>query len=276
MGIEKRVATHYARPNLEHAIMEALKASGRDEAAPLTPADLAAADEFHLGWRAATLELGRDLGLGPGMRVLDIGSGIGGPARTFAETHGCAVVGVDLTPEFVTAAEGLTRRCGLAGLVSFRLASALALPFPDAGFDAATLIHVGMNIEDKARLFTEARRTLKAGARFGVYDVMRAGEGEITYPVPWAASPQTSFVDSPGGYRRLLTEAGFAIESEIDRAALAIEHGRRMREKVEREGIPPLGLHILMGPATPERLGNVMAALHAGIIAPVQMIARAA
>ena len=133
------------------------------------------------------------------MHLLDVGSGIGGPARTFADAFGCRVTGVDLTEEFVEAANALTRRCGLSDRVSFRQASALALPFADASFDAATLIHVGMNIEDKAGLFAEVRRVLKPDARFGVYDIMRVAEGEIPYPMPWAATAGDELRRAAGG-----------------------------------------------------------------------------
>ncbi|MGK9169184.1 methyltransferase domain-containing protein [Inquilinus limosus] len=274
METEQAVARHYGRSGIEQAVIEALRASGKD-VDRLVPGDLSGADEFHLGWYAATAELAQDLGLGPDLHVLEVGCGIGGPARHFAAAHGCRVTGIDLTAEFIEAAEALTRRCGLAGLVSFRQGSALATPFPDAGFDAATLIHVGMNIADKAALFAEVRRVLKPGGRFGVYDVMRAGQGDLRYPMPWAATTETSFVEPPETYRRLLGEAGFAIEAEHDRSALALTLGREMRERVAIQGAPPLGLHILMGPATPERMGNVMAALECGLIAPMEMGARA-
>ncbi len=274
MTIEQQVADHYGRRGLESAILEALAKSGKDPE-HLTPLDLAGADEFHLGWRPATVELARDLELAAGDHVLDIGSGIGGPARYVAEAHGCKVTGIDLTDDFVQTANGLTRRCGLSDKVDFRQASALALPFDDASFDAATLIHVGMNIADKAGLFAEARRVLKAGGRFGIYDIMRLGEGDIPYPMPWAETAATSFVEDPGTYRELLSGSGFAIYDQKDRTELALSLARDMRDRVARDGPPPLGLHLLMGPATPQRLGNVMSAVQGGILGPVQILARA-
>lgn len=275
MSVEQEVARHYTHGALERTILDALAASGKD-VDRLSAADLSAADEFHLGWRAVTLELAKDLGLGPGMHLLDVGSGIGGPARTFAETTGCRVTGIDLTPEFVEVANALTRRCGLADRVSFREASALSLPFGEAEFDAATMIHVGMNVEDKATLFAQVRRVLKPGARFAVYDVVRAAEGDLPYPMPWAETPATSFVESADVYGRKLAAAGFALEAEVDRSTLVIALGREMRERAERQGVPPLGLHVLMGPASRQRLVNVMAALGTGIIAPVEFVVRAA
>lgn len=274
MEAEQQVARHYGRSGIEQAFLDALRAAGKDPD-HLSPADLSGADEFHLGGPAATATLAADLGLGPDLNLLDIGCGVGGPARHLAAAPGCRVTGIDLTAEFVEAAEGLTRRCGLSGRVSFRQGSALAMPFPDGGFDAATLLHVGMNIADKAALFAEVRRVLKPGARFGVYDVMRVGEGDLPYPMPWAAAPETSFVATPETYRRLLQEAGFTVEAEHDRSALALRLTREARERTAARGPSPLGPQLLMGPTAPQRVANVMAAVERGLIAPVEMVARA-
>jgi ubiquinone/menaquinone biosynthesis C-methylase UbiE len=275
MTTEQRVASHYTHGGLRQAIFDALRSMGKDTDR-LSTADLVAADEFHLGWRAATAMLAKDLALKRGLHVLDVGSGIGGPARFFAEAHGCRVTGIDLTEEFVAVAAELTRRCGLGDLVSFRQGSALDLPFDAGAFDGATLIHVGMNIADKARLFRNVRRVLKPGALFGVYDVMRAADGDLPYPMPWAQTTETSFVEIPETYRRLLRDAGFAIEREDNRREFALKLAGEMREKAATQGAPPLGLPALLGPAWRERFANVMSTLERGTIAPVQMIARAA
>lgn len=274
MNTEQQVAQHYGRGGLEQAILNALRESGKDPER-IAPADLSAADEFHFGWGAQTVAFAEELNLSPDMYLLDIGAGIGGPARYFAEHYGCRVVGIDITDEFVQVANALTQRCRLDHLVSFQHGSALAMPFANATFDCATLIHVGMNIADKSKLFGEIRRVLKVGGRLGVYDIMRVGEEEIPYPMPWAATAETSFVESPETYRQLLKDKQFEIEKERSRADFSLELGRQMHQRTEREGVPPLGLHLLMGPPTPERLGNAMKALEQGIIAPIEMIGRA-
>jgi SAM-dependent methyltransferase len=274
MDTEKQVAAHYTHGALEQAILDALAGSGKD-IEQLTTADLAGVDEFHLGWRPATLALAEDLGFSSGMHVLDVGSGIGGPARTFAETVGCRVTGFDLTEEFVAVANALTQRVGLAGRAAFRAASALCLPVPDASFDGAMMIHVGMNIEDKPRLFAEVRRALKPGALFGVYDVMRTDAAPIPYPTPWADTEATSFVEPLDTYRRLLAAAGFAIEREANRRDLALRLLAEMRAAVAEGRAPPLGLHTLMGPSFKERMANVTAALTSGTLSPVAVVARA-
>lgn len=280
MDIEGAVASHYTQGSLERTLFSALEAAGKDPDRLVT-GDLAGIDEFHLGWAAATEELAEDLGFTHAMHVLDVGSGIGGPARHLAEALGCSVTGIDLTAEFVAVAEAVTRRCHLSGRVSFVQGSALALPFEAASFDGATLFHVGMNIADKDSLFREIRRVLKPGARFGVYDIMHQGQthnglGELPFPMPWAMSSATSFVEPPSRYRQALAQAGFSLELERSHRDLALKLGREMREKVARDGPSPLGPQVLMGENAPLRIGNVMSALADGLIAPIEMIARAA
>ncbi len=149
------------------------------------------------------------------------------------------------------------------------------MPFEDAAFDAATLIHVGMNIKDKATLFAEAHRVLKKGGTFIVYDVMRMADAALPCPMPWAQSIETSFVETPEAYRTLLREAGFTTGAETNRREFCLKLAQEKREKAEKEGPPILGLQVLMGPAAKERLGNVFAALGAGTIAPVEIDCRA-
>jgi SAM-dependent methyltransferase len=270
MTVEAQVAKHYTHGSLEQALFDALRKAGKNPDA-LQPDDLAGVDEFHFGWRAVTVELAKSLKLKPQSHLLDIGSGIGGPARYFANAFGCKVTGVDLTPEFVEVATSLTRRCGLDDRVSFRQGSALALPFEDARFDAATLIHVGMNIADKTKLFAEAHRVLKKGGTFLVYDIMRMANAAIPYPMPWSQVAETSFVETPEAYRTKLREAGFTVGAETNRRDFCMAVAREMREKAEKGGPPPVNLSVLMGAEGKPRLDNVFATLEAGTIAPVQI-----
>lgn len=274
MSAGDEVARHYAHGNLEAAILEGLRALGRDPDR-LQPDDLQPIDEFHMGGRAATAELADRLDLAAGMRLLDIGSGLGGAARFFAG-RGCRVDGIDVTPDYVAVATALTRRVGLDERVSFHPGSATDLPFPAATFDRATLLHVGMNIAEKARLCAEAARVLKPGGLFGIYDVMRVSPGEIAYPVAWAAGPETSFVTAPAAYREALQSAGFVLLEEHDRRALALEVFRRFQARMNERGLPPLGLHLLMGADAAVKVANMSAALERGLIAPLMMIARRA
>lgn len=233
--IEQEVARHYTHGTLEAAIAGGLKALGREDDS-VTIDDLAAIDEFHMGGRAATVDLTDQLKLDRGASVLDIGSGLGGTARFLASRYGCRVAGVDLTPEYVAVAERLTTLVGLAGQVQFKQGSALHLPFPDGTFDTAVMLHVGMNIPDKEKLCAEAARVLKVGGTFAVYDVMQAGPGPVDFPMPWADTSTTSFVEKPETYRAALTVAGFEIVAERDRREMALRFFLGMKERLAAEG----------------------------------------
>lgn len=274
MTIEQELIAHYRHGALEDALLKAVAAAGKDLNA-LTADDLAPADEFHVGGRPATIDLAGALAPKAGMHLLDIGAGLGGPSRYFAQTFGCRVSGVDLSEEYVAVARSLSRRVGLDGLVDYWQASALDLPFADASFDAAYMQHVGMNIADKPRLFDEVHRVLRPGGSFGIYDIMCTGEAPLKFPLPWASGAETSFIEAPADYRALLGTAGFEIVKERDWAPFALEFYRKIRSKAAAGGGPPaLSLHVIIGPTAPQRIGNMVALLEQGTIAPIEMICR--
>lgn len=272
-GIEEGVARHYSAYDVLPRIRAGLQAMGLDPD-HIQPGDLKQVDEFHIGGAQATESLLAELDFKPGMQVLDIGCGVGGPARMMALKTGANVTGVDLTPAFVEAASTLSAMAGMADKVSFKVGSATALPFLDASFDAATLLHVGMNIPDKQGLFREACRVLRPGAVFAAYEVMRVSGGALSFPVPWAEREEFSALAEPEAYRKAATAAGFELVAEKDRSAVALDFFDRVRAQAESAAPSPLGLHLLMGPTVGVKTGNMIAALKAGTIAPIQMIFR--
>ena len=274
MEIEQTVARHYAHGSLERAILEALAAAGKDVNL-LSPSDLAPVDEFHIGGRPATIAFAGQFCVHRGMRLLDVGCGLGGTARYFAREHGCHVTGIDLSDEYVAVANALAARVGLGDLVSCQQGSALALPFTPGSFDAAYLLHVGMNIENKSGLFAQIRRVLAPSGILGIYDVMRLGAGGLSYPVPWASSPEASFVADAPTYRRLLEAAGFEVLKERNRRDFALEIFGQMRARSASGRPAPLGLHIVMGDNAAQKVANMMNDIDRGLIAPTEMICRA-
>ncbi len=274
MSTEAAIVGHYGRGQLEELILGAVAREGKDPE-NLTAGDLAAVDEFHVGGLEATQELAKQMELRAGLRLLDVGSGIGGPARYFAAEHGCRVTGIDLTEEFVRVARSLTRRTKLDGLAEFRQGSALELPFAPETFDRAYMIHVGMNVADKAGIFREVRRVLKLAGRFTIFDILRTGDGPIRYPVPWAMSEETSFVAMAKDYGAALENAGFRIAQERGRGPFAIEFTERMMARMAQGGPPALGLHLLMGEKTPIMVRNILAMMKEGVLEPVELHARA-
>jgi SAM-dependent methyltransferase len=272
MDDETGIADHYSNGTLLAAIERGLETMG------VTPETvsvdhLGPVDEFHIGGRAATAELCEHLGATSESELLDIGCGIGGTARFIASTIGCHVTGIDLTAEYIEVARTLTDWTSLGDRVDFELGSALDMPFADESFDGATQIHVGMNIADKAALFREIHRVLRPGSTFALYDIMKMSDGDVDFPVPWATDASTSFVTDLSTHRRELEAAGFDVRMERDRRGLAIEFFKAIGEKTASAGgPPPLGLHVIFGSDAPEKVANMVAAVTAGMLAPVEVI----
>jgi ubiquinone/menaquinone biosynthesis C-methylase UbiE len=275
MEIEQAVARHYAHGSLEETILSALAAAGKD-VNRLSPKDLAPVDEFHIGGRQATIAFAQQFGPQAGMRLLDIGCGLGGAARYFASEHGCQVTGIDLSAEYVSVANALALRVGLADRVSCQWGSALALPFAPGSFDGAYMFHVGMNIEDKSGLFREVRRVLTARGVFGIYDVMRLAAGDLHYPVPWTSSSEASFIADAESYRRMLVAEGFEVLNERNRRDFALDLFAQMRARGAAGAPAPLGLHIVMGANAGQKVKNMSADITTGLIAPIELICRLA
>jgi sarcosine/dimethylglycine N-methyltransferase len=246
------VRDHYRATGLTERLKTALAALGPEDQ-QLTPQQLAALDQFHTRGLAATAELGKLAGITAGTSVLDVGSGVGGPARFLAATYGCRVTGVDLSEPFVDAARYLTERTGQSGRVSFEIASALELPFDGGRFDVALLQHVAMNIDDRARLYREIRRVLKLGGRFATFDVV-LNSGEPHYPLPWARTPATSFLLTAAATREVIEPAGFRTLAWRDDT----EAAKTWIAALRASGPPPSpNLGVVMGPDFAELSANL-------------------
>lgn len=237
------VRDHYNAIGLTERLKTAL-ATLDGERRPLTPEQLGTLDQFHTRGLAATAELCELAGIAPEMTVLDVGSGVGGPARFVAAAHGCRVTGVDLSEPFVDAARYLTELTGQREQVSFQTASALDLPFGAGEFDVVLLQHVAMNIADRTRLYREMRRVLKTGGKFAIFDVVLTG-GDPHYPLPWARTPATSFLLTSGATREVIEPAGFRARTWHDDT----EASKAWFAQLRASGPPPLlNLGLVMGP----------------------------
>ena len=268
--LDRSVDDHYGGGDLAAKILEALHAAGKDRDA-LTIEDLAPIDQLHARGKRATLELARLAGITPGMRVLDVGGGLGGPARTLASEYGCTVEVLDITEEFCRAGEMLTARTGLADLVSFRHGSALEMPYPDAGFDVAWAQHSSMNIADKERLYAEIRRVLRPGGRLAMHEILAGEVSPIHFPVPWAREPRISFLRPPEETYALLKDTGFEELAWIDESASATEWFQQ-RLAVTPGGPRPLGPHLVLGDDFGEMFRNQVRNLQERRISIVQAV----
>ena len=258
------IERNYGRSGLIERTLAALNAAGLDPKA-LDRNDLQPLDEFHIRGRAATRDLAALAGLSEGASVVDVGCGVGGPARTLAAEFGCRVTGVDLMAEYCELAEMLTAGTGLSDRVTVRQGSALEMPFDDGAFDAAWMQHVSMNIEDKPRLYREIRRVLRVGGVLALNEVFAGPAGPRRYPVPWAADAGIDFLVSQEEARSAITAAGMREVQWTDLTAKSTEWFRNMLA-ARRSGPPPaLGLHLLVDDF-PTRAANVLRNLEEGRI----------
>jgi len=240
--MSESVQQHYSSGTLQERVLAAIREAGHDpdhlDAEALTPAE-----EFHTFGRPATIALAEAAAITAADQVIDVGSGLGGPARFLARTYGCHVLGIDLTQELCDVATDLTRRVGQADRVELRQGNALALPVNSGTFDVAWTQHVSMNIGDKAGLFSELRRVLRPGGRLAFFDILAGSESPIHFPVPWSDDPTNSFLASSDQTRSLLGDAGFEVRVWEDLTTEATAFYASLA------GVPspnPLGLHLLI------------------------------
>lgn len=270
-GLDQEIVAHYGAGSIYDRILDGLERAGLS-VDTLTAAELKPVDEFHIGAFEATRALLDQVVISAGDRVLDIGSGIGGTARFVRASTGAEVTGIDLTPDFVETARKLSAMVGDDS--SFQIGSALDMPFEAGHFDVAMLLHVGMNIADKPAMFAEAFRVLKPGGTFAVYDIMAVTDEPLDFPLPWAATAETSYLATPAEYRAAAAAAGFQVAPTRDRGDFARDFFARVAAQMAETGPPPFGVALTMGDKAPEMVANMVANLKAGRYAPVEMLCR--
>src|SRR6202008_3150890 len=263
--IQNQYSTGLSRDNIEQALISA----GKD-LARLAPADLGLLEDFHTMGRFAPAQLVDLAQITGATRVLDAGSGVGGTARFVADRYGCPVTAVDLTDEYCETNRWLNRLVGLDGRISVRQADVTELPFADGTFDVVISQHVQMNVADKARLYSEARRVLADGGRLALWDITIGGNGELDYPVPWADQPARSHLVTPDELRAVVESAGFAVEHWND----LTDQAAALMQAVLAQPDGPLGLHAFVTDFK-RKAENLTHALADGRLRAIQAVARA-
>jgi SAM-dependent methyltransferase len=254
-GYAAAVSAHYTAGDLGVQILASLRAAGKDPDV-LRVEDLAQIDQLHSGGAPATRALIRRARLQPGMRVLDIGGGLGGPARLIAHEAACAVTVLDLSEEACRVGEMLTGRVGLADRVTFRHGSALDLPFPEGAFDRVWTQHATMNIAEKERLYREIHRVLRPGGRLAMHEIMAGPVQPLHFPVPWARDGSISFLRPSAEIRALLTAIGFCEEAWVDEREAALANAQAAAGPPP-PGSPVTAARLMLGPRLPEMVRNV-------------------
>ncbi|MEO6064631.1 MAG: methyltransferase domain-containing protein [Lysobacterales bacterium] len=274
MTTDGDVSKHYSRGSLLDRLKAAL---AEDEVDPNQSSieSLAPYDQFHGRGLEATEEIATRLEIGTHDRILDIGSGLGGPARYFAHRFGCQVTGIDLTAEFCDVARELTRWLGLERKVKFELGNALAMPFTDGSFDGAYSMNVSMNIADKKGFYREIYRVLKPGSWLMLSELAQGIGGDLDYPTPWANSAHTSFLSTPEETRSGLEEAGFDVVQLHSTLEQALAFGARSRALVERGEKPPQrAVMLIHGAMASQAIANTARGLAEARIIPIEVMGR--
>ncbi|HUF82296.1 MAG TPA: methyltransferase domain-containing protein [Burkholderiales bacterium] len=274
MNTGREISRHYSQGNLLSRLNAALRDDGVDPEHPSIEA-LAPYDQFHGRGLEATREIAGLMQAGPSDHILDIGSGIGGPARYFASRFGCRVTGVDLTPEFCDVAGHLTRLLHLEERVRFELGDALAMPFTDGMFNGAYSMNVSMNIADKRAFYRGIHRVLTPGAWLVLSEIAKGEGPDLDYPTAWASSAATSFLSTPEDTRRGLLETGFDVIRSDSTLEAARAFGARSRAMVARGEKPPhRAVMLIHGDVAPQAMANTSRGLSEARIVPIEVLAR--
>ena len=271
---QSKVAEHYTTSGLLARLEAALRADGADPAHPTIEA-LAPYDQFHGRGLEATEDMATLVRMRPTDHLLDVGSGLGGPARWLASRFGCRITGIDLTPEFCAIAEHVTRLVDLDARVHFHVGDALATPFDDGTFDGAYSMNVSMNIADKSRLYREICRVLKSSGWLVLSEIARSEGGDVLYPTPWAATAAQSFLSTVDETRKGLRDAGFEVEQVTNDLQRALDFGARSRALVERGEKPPhRAVALIHGDVAGAMAANVARGYKDGSLVPIKIVAR--
>lgn len=261
------VGQHYGSGQLENRVLQALQNAGIDTQS-VSWADLAPLDQFHVRGLAATKEMAEALDPRAGATVLDIGCGLGGAARFLTANYGCRVTAIDLNKPFLDIARLLTEMTALD--VTYAVMDALNLTFEDNSFDYVWTQHMVMNIRERTGFYANVHRVLKPGGRFGMYDVTAGDKGPLAFPVPWARTPDISFLLTQRDTRQALRHAGFGEVSWVDKTASGIEwFDEQQAARTTRGTQTSLGLHLVMGPeflTMADNLGRNLKEGRAGLI----------
>ena len=262
--ISSRVENHYTKSKLFEEIVEKLRGQGIN-ITNLTRSDISAVDELHVGGAEASRALVSGLKI-HNSAVIDVGCGLGGPSRMLADEFNCRVTGIDITPEFIRTARQLSDLVGLHERTEYLVGDALDLPFENGYFDIAWTEHVQMNIENKSRFYGEISRVLRDGGLFIYYDIFRKGDGELKYPLPWANDPSISFLTTTESVHEILTGLGLKKLQTTDFTSRGIDFFNEVFENISQNGMPVLGLNLILGEQTGLKMNNLMNALQENVL----------
>lgn len=265
----ENTTAQYAVGGVRDRIDTALRQAGTDFGA-LTAADFVTFEDFHSLGRVGTTSLLAAAQTASADHVLDAGSGIGGTARLLAAEYGCRVTAIDLTAEYCDTARWLNGLVNLDDRIEVIEGDVTELPMPDADFDLVVSQHVQMNIADKSRLYSEARRVLRPGGRLALWDATAGPRQPVLFPVPWADIPERSHLVTPDELAATLQDAGFALEVWNDLTEFAVE----AMTPIFDAPADPRGLQLLV-PDIQTKVRSLLSNARENRLALIQAVARA-
>jgi len=261
-NLNQNIENHYLKEELYEDILNRLKEQGID-LNEVKRSDIAGVDEFHVRGATVSKELAESINL-QGATVLDVGCGLGGPCRMLADEYNCQVTGLDLSNEYIRTAKELSKLVKLDSKTSFIQGDATSLPFDDNTFDVIWTQHVQMNIPNKEKFYSEISRVLKSGGHFLYYEILKKGDGEVNYPVPWASTSEISFLFKETEMDNFLTKFGLIKKQSNDQTTYGIDFLNAAFANMKEFGPPKIGLNALMGETTKQKLVNVLGHLKSG------------
>lgn len=254
--LDSIIENQYHSPRLYEDILKRLEEQGVS-LEHVSRENISGVDEFHVRGAEVSRELAKKIRLDHS-RVLDVGCGLGGPSRMLADEFQCQVTGIDLSHEYIRTATALSGLVGLSESTTYIQGNALNLPFGNRSFDVVWTQHVQMNIRHKLKFYSEIERVLNKSGTFIYYDIFKSNEGKVHFPLPWADDPSASFLSTTTEIDDMLEQLCFKHLMVTDETLKAKLFLQELFEDLKLNGPPQLGLNVLMGSSTKEKLGNIL------------------